>query len=175
MAKESSTAFVAVRQASSPQDVAAIVKCFHTYTEWLDEDLTHQNYDDELAGLPGKYAPPTGALLLAVDSESDDVLGCIALRPLQQPASHPKAIEGRKCAEIKRLFVYPEARGRQVARSLVKEVIERARDQGYGEVFLDTLSRMTAAIKLYMSEGFVSAAPYNASPLEGTVYFSREL
>lgn len=164
-----------IRQAESPEDLAAVVTCFHTYTEWLDEDLSHQNYAAELAGLPGKYAPPTGCLLLAVDAESGTALGCVALRPLELPLNHPKSKQGHRCAEMKCLFVYPEARGRQVARKLLLELLQRARDEGYGEVFLDTLARMEAAIKLYKSEGFVDADPYNASPYKGTVYLAREL
>ncbi|KAK3179221.1 hypothetical protein K4F52_009341 [Lecanicillium sp. MT-2017a] len=165
---------VTVRQVSSAADIAVIAKCFHSYTQWLGKDLSHQNYEAEVANLPGKYAPPTGALLLAVDSESDAPLGCVAMRPLQLPADHPSARDGRKCAEIKRLFVYPEARGRNVARTLVKELIVRAESEGYAEVFLDTLPSMTAAIRLYESEGFDIVAPYYNSPWEETIYFSRK-
>ncbi|OAA60087.1 acetyltransferase [Cordyceps fumosorosea ARSEF 2679] len=164
---------VLIRQADTPEDLAAVIQCFHAYTEWLDEDLSHQNYASELASLPGKYAPPTGCLLLAVDSAPGTALGCVALRPLQLPSSHPRA--GRRCAEMKRLFVYPEARGNQVARKLLAEVIRQARDQGYEEVFLDTLARMEAAIKLYKSEGFVEADAYNNSPYVGMVYLAKRL
>ncbi|ATY61557.1 acetyltransferase [Cordyceps militaris] len=166
---------ILIRQAESPEDLAAVIRCFQAYTEWLDEDLSHQNYASELAGLPGKYAPPTGSLLLAVDSESGAALGCVALRPLELPANHEKAKPGHRCGEMKRLFVNPEARGRQVARKLLLELLRRARDQGYKEIFLDTLDRMEAAIKLYKSEGFLVAEAYNNSPYEGTVYLSREL
>ncbi|KAJ6787078.1 hypothetical protein PWT90_07284 [Aphanocladium album] len=166
---------ILIRQAESPEDLAAVIKCFHTYTEWLDEDLSHQNYASELAGLPGKYAPSTGCLLLAVDSETGIPLGCVALRPLELPSGHPKAKAGHEYAEMKRLFVYPEARGRQVARKLLLELLQRAKDQGYKEVFLDTLARMEAAIKLYKSEGFTDVEPYNHSPYVGTVYLAKEL
>ncbi|KAK8143432.1 hypothetical protein G3M48_007256 [Beauveria asiatica] len=164
-----------IRQAESPEDLAAVIECFHTYTEWLDEDLSHQNYDSELAGLPGKYAPPTGSLLLAVDSESGAALGCVALRPLELPLSHPKARPGHRCAEMKRLFVYPEVRGRRVARKLLLELLRRAKYQGYREVFLDSLARMEAAIRLYKSEGFLEAEAYNNSPYKGTVYLAKQL
>lgn len=167
---------VSIRQASSSPDVETIAECFRTYTEWLSEDLTHQDYATELKALPGKYAAPNGALLLAVDSETDAPLGCIAMRPLDLPPSHPIMQQGAaRCCEVKRLFVFPEARGRQVARKLVQEVIQRARDAKYHHIFLDSLSRMTAAIQLYRSEGFAEAAPYNESPLEGTVYYSKKL
>ncbi|OAR02081.1 hypothetical protein LLEC1_05007 [Akanthomyces lecanii] len=173
--KPSAPSPVLIRQAESHEDLAAVIKCFHTYTEWLDEDLSHQNYESELAGLPGQYAPPTGCLLLAIDAESGAALGCVALRPLTLPSSHPKAKPGHRCAEMKRLFVYPEARGRQAARKLLLELMQRAKNQGYNEVFLDTLARMEAAVKLYKSEGFVEAEPYNNSPYAGTVYLSKEL
>lgn len=137
---------VCIRQAESSEDLAAVSKCFHTYTEWLDEDLSHQDYESELAGLPGKYAPPTGSLLLATNAESGAALGCVALRPLALPSSHPKARQDHSCAEMKRLFVYPEAHGRQVSRKLLLEPIQCARARGYHEVFLDTLARMAAAI-----------------------------
>lgn len=173
--KPVATAPMLIRQAESPEDVAAVIKCFHAYTEWLDEDLSHQNYASELAGLPGKYTPPTGSLLLAIDSGSGAALGCVALRPLELPLSHPKAEQGHPCAEMKRLFVYPEARGRQVARKLLLELLQRAKDQGYKEVFLDTLARMEAAIKLYKTEGFVEAEPYNNSPYADMVYLAKIL
>ena len=173
--KPSAPSPVLIRQVESPEDLAAVIKCFHTYTEWLDEDLSHQNYESELAGLPGKYAPPTGSLLLAIDTESGRALGCVASRPVTLPSSHPKAKQGHRCAEMKRLFVYPEARGRQVARKLLLELMRRAKEQGYNEVFLDTLARMEAAIKLYKSEGFLEAEPYNNSPYAGTVYLAKEL
>ncbi|KAH6607243.1 acetyltransferase [Trichoderma cornu-damae] len=167
---------VLVRQATSSADLAAIVECFKVYAAWLDEDLTHQDYDAELKGLPGKYAPPTGALLLAVDQAAGRVLGCIALRPLSlEPVYLESRPAGLRCCEVKRLFVYPEARGRQVARALLAEAQRRARAGGYDEMLLDTLSRMTAAIGLYKSEGFAETERYNSSPLQGTLYFGKQL
>ncbi|UKZ60732.1 uncharacterized protein TrAtP1_002003 [Trichoderma atroviride] len=167
---------VLVRQATSSADLASVVECFKAYTAWLDEDLTHQNYNAELNGLPGKYASPAGALLLAVDSATDAVLGCIALRPLNlEPVYLESRSKGLRYCELKRLFVYPEARGRRVAKTLLVEAQRRARDGGYDEMLLDTLSKMTAAINLYKSEGFIEVEPYNSSPLQGTLYFARRL
>ncbi|RFU72276.1 acetyltransferase [Trichoderma arundinaceum] len=167
---------VLVRQATSPTDISSIIECFKVYTAWLDEDLTHQNYDDELKGLPGKYASPAGALLIAVDAATDSVLGCIALRPLNlEPVFLESRPSGLRYCEIKRLFVYPEARGRRVAKTLLVEAVKCAQAGGYDEMLLDTLSRMTAAIGLYKSEGFVETEPYNSSPLQGTMYFGKRL
>jgi ribosomal protein S18 acetylase RimI-like enzyme len=167
---------VAIRQAAEPSDIAAVKACLRVYTAWLNEDISFQNYAAEFEGLPGKYVPPSGALLVAVDSATDAVLGCIAMRPIEP---QPEFLLGREAdvryCEVKRLFVYPEARGRQVARALVREVVGRAAKQGYGEILLDTLARMQPAIKLYTSEGFERTSQYYDTPLRGTVYFSKKL
>lgn len=165
-----------LRQAATPADLAEVKKCFQAYTEWLNEDITFQNYAAEFEGLPGKYAPPSGALLLALDKTTDQVLGCIALRPIQLEEQYlsQRRPETRYC-EIKRLFVYPEARGRQVSRTLVREVLRIAEEEGYHEVLLDTLAKMQPAVKLYKSEGFEETEPYTVNPLAGVIYFSRKL
>ncbi|UNI18329.1 hypothetical protein JDV02_004603 [Purpureocillium takamizusanense] len=178
---------VVIRQVEAAADIAAAERCFDTYTEWLDMDISFQDYAAERKGLPGKYVPPSGALLLAIDPLSQNVLGCIAMRPIeleprflrqrqqqQQQQRSPDNAATRYC-EIKRLFVYPEARGRQVSRALVREVTVKARQAGYSEVLLDTMIKMQAAVKLYISEGFEETAPYNASPLDGVMYFSKKL
>lgn len=176
MGAQQTVSSVLVRQAASAADLAAVIECFKAYTTWLDVDLTYQNYDAELKGLPGKYAPPTGALLIAVDAATDAVLGCIALRPLRlEPVYLASRPTGLRYCELKRLFVYPEARGRQVARTLLAEALKCAQAEGYDEMLLDTLSRMTAAIRLYESQGFEPTEAYYSSPLEGTLYFAKRL
>ncbi|KAF4991533.1 hypothetical protein FDECE_14007 [Fusarium decemcellulare] len=173
---ESTSSSVSIRQASTPADLRAVVGCFQTYTEWLDEDISFQNYATELDGLPGKYAPPFGALLLAVDDTQGEILGCIAMRPLTVQSEyrqhHPADL--RYC-EIKRLFLYSSARGRQVGRKLVKEVLKRAGEEGYDVALLDTLSKMKSAINLYKSEGFVEVEPYTYNPLQGAMYFAKRI
>lgn len=167
---------VRIRQATSADDIAAVKKCFNEYTQWLDEDISFQGYADELATLPGKYSPPDGALLLAVDSATDRVLGCVAMRPLTLLPEY--RITERRCVrrycEMKRLFVYPEARGRSVGRLLIKEVVGLAQARGYDEVLLDTLLKMGPAIELYRSEGFVEIEPYCHTELQGVKYFARK-
>ncbi|KAK1457766.1 transcriptional regulator [Colletotrichum melonis] len=167
---------VVLRQATDPADMTAARKCFEAYTEWLNEDISFQNYAEELNDLPGKYAPPSGALLLAVDSTGRNILGCIAMRPLHLESHYllNRRPDARYC-EIKRLFVYPEARGKQVARLLVCEVLRRAEEQGYDEVLLDTLAKMQAAVRLYASEGFKETSPYYHNPLNGAMYMSSRL
>lgn len=167
---------VILRQAAGAADMTAARKCFEAYTEWLDEDISFQNYAEELNDLPGKYSPPSGALLLAVDSISRNILGCIAMRPLRLESRYllNRRPHARYC-EIKRLFVYPEARGNQVARLLVREVLRRAEEQGYDEALLDTMTKMHAAIRLYASEGFKETSPYYHNPLNGAMYMSKRL
>ncbi|OAQ82517.1 GCN5-related N-acetyltransferase (GNAT) domain-containingprotein [Purpureocillium lilacinum] len=175
-AEPAAPAPLVIRQVEAAADIAAAERCFDTYTEWLDMDISFQDYAAERKGLPGKYAAPSGALLLAVDPLSDSVLGCIAMRPIELGPEflRQRRPDARYC-EIKRLFVYPAARGRQVSRALVREVTRRAREVGYSEVLLDTMTKMQAAVKLYISEGFEETAPYNASPLDGVMYFSKKL
>lgn len=170
-----SEAPVVVRHAN-PVDLPAVKACFREYTEWLDEDISFQNYSEEFDGLPGKYSPPDGGLMVAVDSVSDDVLGCIAFRSidLAHDFLHSRQGDLRYC-ELKRLYVYPKARGRQVARRLIQEAIQAAKAIGYDEMFLDTLPKMQPAIKLYESEGFNLTKPYYFSPLQGVLFFSKQL
>ncbi|CAH0041335.1 unnamed protein product [Clonostachys rhizophaga] len=169
-------AAVTIRQASEPGDIDEVRKCFQVYTTWLDEDISFQNFDAEFQGLPGKYAPPSGALLLALDSNTGAILGCVAMRPLhlEQQYLSQRQFDAPLC-EMKRLFVYPEARGRQVSRALVREVVKRAAEAGYDEILLDTLGKMQAAINLYISEGFEETAPYTFNSLEGAMFFTKKL
>ncbi|KPM39859.1 hypothetical protein AK830_g6698 [Neonectria ditissima] len=167
----SSKQSVSIRQAATAADVSSAATCFRAYAEWfgrLGLDLTFQNFAAELEGLPGKYAPPTGALLLARDAQTDQVLGCVALRPLEvQPEYRTGRLDDVRYCEVKRLFVYPEARGRRVARLLIGEVMRIAEKEGYDEVLLDTLGRIKAAVTLYRSEGFAEVEPYYHNPLDG--------
>ncbi|XP_044715118.1 acetyltransferase (GNAT) family domain-containing protein [Hirsutella rhossiliensis] len=167
---------VCIRQAVGPADIAAVRECFQAYTEWLNEDISFQNYAAELDGLPGKYAPPSGALLLAVNPSDDRALGCIAMRPIQlKPEYLCNRKANVKVCEMKRLFVYPEARGRQVASALVQQAMALARRAGHDEMVLDTMIRMQPAIKLYESQWFAVSEPYYFNPLPGVVYFTRNL
>ncbi|KJZ71047.1 hypothetical protein HIM_09574 [Hirsutella minnesotensis 3608] len=171
-----------VRQATSAADVEAARDCFIAYTTWLDEDISFQNYKTELQGLPGQYVPPLGALLLAVDPSVDhQILGCVAVRGIRvEPEYRGNRPEMTRVCEMKRLFVYPEARGRQVGRALIRAAVERARAAGYDQMVFDTMERMKAAIRLYESEGFREDGPYYFNPLtedpmKGVLFFSKEL
>ncbi len=146
------------------QDVSDIAELFRVYAASLDVDLAYQDFDAELAGLPGAYAPPTGALLLARGSDGQS-LGCVALRPMAETG----------CCEMKRLFVTANARELGLGRALVAAVVSAAEAAGYREIRLDSLPSMSAAIALYRQCGFVAMAPYYDTPVAGTVFLRREL
>ena len=152
---------VAVRTAT---DVAVVATLFRAYAASLDVDLAYQGFEAELAGLPGRYAPPGGDLILARSLE-DGPLGCVALRAMEEPG----------CCEMKRLFVLPTGRGLGLGRALVEAVVERARTLGYREMRLDSLPSMADAVALYRKCGFEPTAPYYETPVEGTVFLRLRL
>ena len=168
--EDGAAAPAAIRQASGPLDVALARSLFEEYARWLNEDLCFQGFAQELATLPGAYAPPRGRLLLA--GPSGDAFGCVALRPLHDDNQHTDAAN---VAEVKRLYVQPRARGGHWGRRLASLVIEEARRIGYRELKLDTLQRMTQARHLYESLGFVECEPYYHNPLGAPVYMRLDL
>ncbi|MBX3375848.1 MAG: GNAT family N-acetyltransferase [Phycisphaeraceae bacterium] len=129
--------------------------------------LEHQNFNHELATLPGPYAPPRGRLLLALIN--DLPAGCIALRPLDAL--------GPQVCEMKRLYVRPAFRGTGLGRQLVNRLLDEARSLGYRLMKLDTDTdaKFTAAIALYRSLGFTECERYNADPDPKTLWFERTL
>jgi ribosomal protein S18 acetylase RimI-like enzyme len=151
-----------IRQADSSADVATARALFEEYQKSLGFSLCFQNFDAELAGLPGAYAPPSGRLLLAF--EGDAPAGCIALKKI-----------GEDICEMKRLWVKPAFRGTGLGRRLAEEVLREAWRVGYRRVRLDTLPSMTAAQALYLSLGFLDIPPYNDHPIEGTRFMEAIL
>jgi putative acetyltransferase len=149
--------------ASTDEDIANARTLFEEYEASLGISLCFQNFDQELKGLPGKYASPDGLLLLA--TENDELAGCIALRKLS-PGT----------CEMKRLFVRPGFRSHGLGRVLVETIIDEARKLGYTHMRLDTLpGLMDKAIALYRSFGFVDIAPYCQNPVEGAKFMELEL
>lgn len=153
-----------IQPARSTSDREAVARLFEAYASSLGIDLSFQDFATELAVLPGKYAPPAGALLLARD-EYGEPLGCVGLRPL----------EPNGCCEMKRLYVAPSGRGLGLGRALVDAIIAEAVRIGYREMRLDTLPSMTEAIALYRKAGFVLIEPYYHTPIAGTIFLARSL
>ena len=153
---------VRIIAAHSEDRLQSVRELFQEYADSLAIDLCFQNFREELATLPGKYAPPAGRLLLALDDEA--VAGCVALRPIET-----------RTAEMKRLYVRPAFRGRGVGRQLAQSVLESAREIGYARVRLDTLAIMKEAIALYQSLGFRTIPPYCENPSGGAHFLELNL
>ncbi|WP_428493343.1 GNAT family N-acetyltransferase [Rhodopila sp.] len=148
--------------------IATIAELFREYAEGLGVDLSYQGFAEECAGLPGAYAPPAGALLLAL-SDQNQALGCVAVRPLITPGVGPSA------CEMKRLHTRPNARGAGIGRALAEAAIHAATSAGYRTMCLDTLPTMLAAHALYRQLGFEVVPPYYASPIVGTLFMRKPL
>lgn len=154
---------ISVRPAAA-NETAAVATLFRAYADALGIDLSFQGFEAELATLPGAYAPPTGALLIAVSTTNEPV-GCVGVRPLGEPGA----------CEMKRLHVTPAARGRGIGRALAGAAIEAAIRAGYAAMRLDTLPGMTAAVTLYRRLGFEVTPPYYSSPVPGAIFMRKHL
>ncbi|MBC7610550.1 MAG: GNAT family N-acetyltransferase [Polaromonas sp.] len=139
---------------------------FREYAAELGVDLCFQNFDAELAGLPGDYANPQGALLLALID--GDIVGCCAMRPLQA-TDYPNA------CEMKRLYVRKPFRRFGLGRELAEAILDAARVAGYRHLLLDTLSDMESARALYADLGFEDIPPYYHNPIAGAHYLKVNL
>lgn len=152
--------------AEGPARIADARRLIAAYADWLAQDhgisLAFQGIAAELATLPGRYAPPDGALLLATGPAG--ALGCVALRR-----------HAPDTCEIKRLYVAPEARGACLGRSLARAILTEARRLGYARAILDTGPFMEAAQALYRDLGFREIAPYYDNPIPGCLYLARDL
>lgn len=151
------------QQAQSATQIAQARELFLEYAGTLSFNLCFQNFEKELAELPGDYAPPDGRLLLA---EYDGQLaGCVALHKLE-----------REICEMKRLYLRPQFRGKGVGRALAERIIADARSIGYRRMRLDTVEPvMKDAVALYRLLGFKQVAPYRANPIEGAMYMELEM
>ncbi|WP_414719028.1 GNAT family N-acetyltransferase [Variovorax sp.] len=183
----SDTPDMVIITAEDAHQLEAVRAIFREYAQSLAVDLGFQGFEEELRDLPGDYAEPRGALLLAlIDAKPDaaaqagasmltrtggqraHVAACCALRPLDS-ADYPNA------AEMKRLFVRPAFRGRGLGRQLAEAALDAARSAGYSCVLLDTLDDMEAARALYEELGFESVPPYYHNPIAGAHYLKCEL
>ena len=160
------SALIELRLATAPNEIVWVRDLFVDYQAALGIDLCFQGFHEELAGLPGEYAEPAGALVLAlVDAVP---AGCCAFRPLVN-SDHLNA------CEMKRLYVRPAFRGFGLGRQLVEGTIMQAQMAGYATMLLDTLSDMETARALYQEAGFEEVAPYYHNPIPGAHYLKVNL
>ena len=162
-----------IRRAISVQDIEHVRVLMRNYARWTEIDLCFQNFEVELAALPGKYSAPEGGLWLADLAGSTSLAGSLLRTPVGVVAV--RVLTDSAC-ELKRLWVQPEAKGTGLGRELARTAIEFARDGGYTEMKLDTLkNRMPAAIALYRSLGFVDAEPYTHNPEPDVLFMTLKL
>jgi GNAT superfamily N-acetyltransferase len=150
-------------QAESPTQLAQTRELFQEYAKSLGVNLCFQNFEQELAGLPGHYAPPDGRLLLA---EYDEQLaGCVALHKWEDGI-----------CEMKRLYLRPSFRGKGLGRVIAEKILAEARSIGYQRMRLDTIEPiMKDAVEMYRKLGFREIAPYRPNPIAGAMYMELQL
>ncbi len=154
---------LALAQAESAAQIAQVRELFLEYAQSLGFSLCFQNFDKELAGLPGDYAPPDGRLLLA--EYEGQLAGCVALHKLEP-----------EICEMKRLYLRPHFRGLGFGRTLVNRILAEARQIGYQRMRLDTVEPvMKDAVAMYLKLGFQEIAPYRANPIAGALYMELKL
>lgn len=158
-------AAIVIVPAQWPRDISDVATLLREYAATLPVDLAYQGFEEEVMGLPGAYAAPSGALLIARD-DAGRSLGCVAVRAI---------IARSGCCEMKRLFVSPLARGLGLGRALMDAIVLQAARLGYREMCLDTLPTMTAAIAMYRRAGFREIDAYYASAPDGTLFMARSL
>lgn len=146
-------------------DMATTRKMFVEYQNWLGVDLCFQDFENEIAGLPGKYAPPGGEIFIARDG--DAVAGIVAVRPVGNPADG--------LSEMKRLYVRDRWRGQGLGRTLANLAVDFAKDAGYRKMVLDTLPQLEAARSMYGQMDFAETEPYYHNPISGVVYMEKIL
>jgi GNAT superfamily N-acetyltransferase len=151
-----------IRPASFPEDLAAVTAIFREYVMSPKVDLGFQDYEQEFAQLPGKYARPDGCILLA--TIEGQVVGCAALRRVDEVT-----------CELKRVYIRPVARGQDLGRRMVQHMLHQATSVGYRRMCLDVLPEFVAAQRLYQSLGFMPAEPVSFNPVPGTRFLALEL
>ena len=153
---------IAIRPASTAEDLDAIRALLRRYESEIGFDLGFQGFADELDALPGDYVPPAGRLLCA--DHAGRVVGCVALR----------ALDEKRC-EMKRLYVLPEARRERAGQALVAQIVAEARAAGYEAMYLDTAPGMEKAQALYQRFGFSDVPPYTFNPIPGVRFMALRL
>ena len=153
-----------VRRADPASDLTTVRVLFREYAQSLGFALDFQDFEAELATLPGEYAEPRGTILLA-HSPDGAPWGVVALRPLDDDGA----------CEMKRMYVRPEARGQGLGRILGEAIVQAAKERGYRAMRLDTIDTMAAAIALYRSLGFREIGAYRFNPMPGALFFEANL
>ncbi len=153
----------AVIRLAAKEEMAEVARLFRAYEAWLGVPLCFYGFDEEVASLPGFYAPPSGALWLAW--HQGRAVGVIGLR----------ALEDEGACEMKRLWVEPSQQGSGLGRRLAETCVLGARERGYRVMRLDTLPKLTAAIALYRSMGFYACERYNDNNLPGVFFLEKDL
>jgi carbonic anhydrase len=156
------TVSLRVLDAGDTEALGHVRQFFRNYAGWLGVDLSFQHFDEEMASLPGVYAPPDGRLFYAENNGRP--AGCVGVRPFSEGV-----------CEMKRLYVEPEQRGFGIGRDLALAAIKSAKQLGYRRILLDTLPAMRIAVKLYRELGFHDTPAYYPTPVEGTMFLALDL
>ncbi|NVM37012.1 MAG: GNAT family N-acetyltransferase [Candidatus Lokiarchaeota archaeon] len=151
-----------IKQALSEELINKTRALFIEYADYLDINLDFQNFEEELKTLPGNYAPPEGCLLLAF--YNDNLAGCVGVRKFKN-----------EICEMKRLYIRPDFRKKNIGKALSKAIILKAKEIGYRSMRLDTLPFMREAINLYSSLGFKEITPYRYNPFKDVEFFELKL
>jgi putative acetyltransferase len=151
-----------IHAAELPDEISIVKGLFQEYADSLNFDLDFQEFRAELETLPGKYSAPSGSILVA--KEDGEIVGCVAVRPL-----------GEEICEMKRLYVKPVHRRKNIGRKLALAIIEEAKRLGYRAMRLDTVEAMTEASALYRALGFREIDAYCYNPVPGAMYFELKL
>jgi ribosomal protein S18 acetylase RimI-like enzyme len=163
-------------EASTPEHIQITRELFNQYAASLNFDLCFQSFEQELASLPGDYAPPAGRLFLAF--WKGEAIGCGALRKfvVSKNAADQAAEDADSICEMKRLYVKPEGRGQRIGLAMAERLIADARTIGYRRMRLDTVpASMGAAVKMYRTFGFREIAPYRFNPTPGVIFMELML
>jgi ribosomal protein S18 acetylase RimI-like enzyme len=153
---------IQIAEAHAGRNLQEVRKLFEEYAASLEISLDFQDFDNELANLPGSYVPPAGCLLIAF--WQGQAAGCVALQKIRNGI-----------CEMKRLYIRPPLRGLKIGRALAEAVIKKAREIGYARMRLDTLPSMERATTLYAALGFRQIEPYRYNPIEGTAFMELKL
>jgi N-acetylglutamate synthase-like GNAT family acetyltransferase len=150
------------KKPETDEEISGAKKLIIAYIQWLNQDLSYQNIDDELNTFPKKYSDPEGAFLIA--KENNEVIGCVGIRKLEN-----------SICEMKRLYVNDRYRGNGTGKKLVEMIIGEAKLKRYEKMRLDTLDTMKDALNIYRKNGFYEIEPYNNNPVDGVVYLEKIL